>query len=269
MMIFDFFNSFKTTLDERMKNISDKHNRKCHSYKPHIVTIKSKQILSHLKSISLSNLSFDEKRMQITELNDILIDVCKSIYITYDPHLIYSYHNEINIVFFYKENGNYLYDGNINTLLTNLVSYTTLKMNNKLQKINDLKEVIFTGKFVEFDNDYEILNYIIWRQINCKRNTLSLFYKCLYKNKDIDNIKITEMQNILHEKDIKIDEFLTGNTLKKILYYKYSDFIIFNENSKTDNEKDLITRKCICVKNVYFSDNFNENFFKYIKNKIL
>jgi tRNA(His) 5'-end guanylyltransferase len=267
--MFNFFNSFKTTLDERMKNISDKNNTKCHSYKPHIISIKSKQILSYLKSISLSELSFNEKRIKITELNDILIDVCKSIYKTYDPHLIYSYHNEINVVFFYKENGNYLYDGNINTILTNLVSFTTLKMNNKLKTIDNLKDVIFTGKFIEFDKDYEVLNYIIWRQINCKRNTLSLFYKCLYKNKDIDNIKTTEMQIILDKKEINIDKFLTGNILKKILYYKHSDFVIYNENSKNENEKDLITRKCICVKNFYFSNNFNENFFKYIKNKIL
>jgi len=268
-MILNFFNYFNLTLDERMKNISDKNNTKCHSYKPHVITIKSKKILSYLKSISLSNLSFDEKKIKINELNDVLIEVCKSIYIQYDPNLIYCYHNEINIVFFYKENGNYLYDGNINTLLTNLVSYTTLKMNQELQKISNLNDFIFTGKFIEFDKDYEILNYIIWRQINCKRNTLSLFYKCLYKNKDIDNIKTTDMQICLDKKDINIDKFLTGNILKKILYYKNSDFVICDNTSKHESEKELISRKCICVQNFYLYDNFSENFFKYIKNKIL
>jgi tRNA(His) 5'-end guanylyltransferase len=270
-MIAKYFNYFKQSLDERMKTLSDKHNPKCHCYKPHVFTIKSKQILTYMKFISISNLSFEEKKIKINELNNILIDICKSIYIKYDPTLIYFYNNEINIVFFYKQNGNYLYDGNINTLLTTLVSDITLKTNNsKIKNINKLKDVIFSGKFIEFDEDYEILNYIIWRQINCKRNTLSLFYKCLYPNESIDNIKTKDMEIILNKNNINIDTFLTGNILKKILYYKNSESIVCIINKdENESEKDLIARKGVCVENIYFANNFTENLQKYIKNKIL
>lgn len=61
-MIAKYLNYFKQSLDERMKTLSDKHNPKCHCYKPHVFTIKSKQILTYMKFISISNLSFEEKK---------------------------------------------------------------------------------------------------------------------------------------------------------------------------------------------------------------
>lgn len=260
----DYFTFFKkTTLNERMKIISDKYNLKCHYYKPHVISIKSKQILSYLKMISNSKLTFDEKKLKIKQLDDIMVGICKKMYQKYDPTLIYCFNNEINIVFFYKSNGNYIFDGNVNSILTLLVSEVTLQINKMIINNTNLKDVTFTGKFVEFDKDYEVLNYLIWKQINCKRNTLSLFYKCLYPKKNINNMNLDKMKESLNE--MNIENFLTGNILKKMLYYKS---VKLDDIDECD-DKNIITRKNICINNIYFADNFKENFQKYIKNKIL
>ena len=283
----DYLNFLKrvsyVSLDERMKNLSNKYNTKCHCYKPHVITMKSKQILSYMKSISRSKMTFKEKQKYIKTLNDIIIDICKKIYKKYDPTLIYCFNNEINIVFFYKSNGNYIFDGNVNSILTLLVSDITLQINkdNVLDTLLNnvehskgtvpiLKDIIFTGMFIEFDKDYEILNYLIWRQMNCRRNTLSLFYKCIYPNKSIDNINTENMKEILYRMNINIDELLTGNVLKKMLYYKSvsDEKLHYNFENNTD-DRGIITRKNISVNNILFSDNFKENFQKYIKNKVL
>lgn len=272
----DYVNFLKSvsyvSLDGRMKKLSNKYNTKCHCYKPHVITIKSKQILSYMKNISKSKITFEEKQKYIKTLNNIIIDICKKLYIKYDPTLIYCFNNEINIVFFYKNNGNYIFDGNVNSILTLLTSDITLQINkdNILDTLPTLRDVVFTGKFIEFDKDYEILNYLIWRQMNCRRNTLSLFYKCLYPNKSIDNIKTEHMKETLYKMNIDIDEFLTGNVLKKMLYYKSipDEKLYYNFENDTD-DRGIITRKNISVNNILFSDNFKENFQKYIKNKVL
>jgi tRNA(His) 5'-end guanylyltransferase len=266
----DYFDFFKgvlyVSLDDRMKNLTNKYNTKCHCYKPHVITIKSKQILSYMKKISRSKMSFKEKQMEIETLNGTIIEICKKMYMKYDPTLIYYFNNEINIVFFYKSNGNYMFDGNINNILTLLVSDITLEMN-KIK--SNLKDIMFTGKFIEFDKDYEILNYLIWRQMNCKRNTLSLFYKCMHPNKSIDNIKTEDMKRNLYKMNINIDNFLTGNIIKKILYYKsIPNEKVYSFENTTDDQC-IITRKSLLVNNILFSDNFKENFQKYIKNKVL
>lgn len=263
--MWDYIKFLGSSLSDRMENISTKYNLKCDYYKPHIITIKSKQILSYLKKVSLEDSCFDEKLKKISYINDLLINVCKNIYIKYDPNLIYCFQNEINLVFFYKDNGNYLFDGNINNLLTILTSDITLQINKRIQdsKLNvELNDVLFTGKFIEFSKDYETLNYIIWRQVNCKRNTLSLFYKCLYTNKDINGIGIKEMEEYLEKvlKDIQI--FLTGNIIKKILYYKTKTNTVYEDEQIT-------TRRGLCIENFYLHENFKENYNKYIKNKFM
>lgn len=255
----------------RMSKYITKNNKKCHPFKPFIVTLKSRQILSYFNYLT----SIHDKLKFIDKFNEIMIEVSKKLYKQYDPHMIYTFHDEIHLVFFYSENGNYIYGGDINKIITTLVSYTSIEMTKILTKRSIELDFVYKGQFIEFDNDYEILNYIIWRQLDCKRNIITLLYKCINLEKFLDNkdkynyLKLNTMEkdvsNILKQ---NIELYCTGNILKKSLFYTNTNNpkIILN---KENNEDNLITRKQINVENFYFSKNFKENFNKYIKNKII
>jgi len=167
----------------RMSKYINKNNKKCHPFKPFVVSLKSRQILSYFNYLT----SIDDKLKFIDKFNEIMITVSKKLYTQYDPHMIYTFHDEIHLVFFYNENGNYLYSGDINKIITTLVSYTSIEMTKILTKRSIDLEFVYKGQFIQFDNDYEILNYIIWRQFDCKRNIITLLYKCINLENFLNN----------------------------------------------------------------------------------
>jgi tRNA(His) 5'-end guanylyltransferase len=258
----------QSTLDNRMRNYIKNNNKQCHGFKPFIITIKSRQLSEYINIIT----DFDEKVKMLNNIQDILFETSKVIYTRFDPHLIYTFQNEINIVFFYNDNGTFIYNGDINKIVTNIVSVVSIEVYKRLSQPNfDLN---FYGHFVEFDIDYEVLNYLVWRQMDCKRNTITLLYRCYNEydiNKyDINGIKVIDMISFLNNKTGKdiYQEYmhlLTGNIIKKCLFYK-----IKNERDEKDDVKDknVIIRRSIGIENIYFSDNFKNVLRKYIINKI-
>lgn len=254
----------------RMTEYIDRTNKKCHPYKPFVVTLKSRQILSYFNYLT----NIEDKLKFIEKFNEIMIEVSKKLYIQYDPHMIYTFHDEIHLVFFYNEHGNYMYSGDINKIITTLVSYTSIELTKILNKRSINLDFVYKGQFVEFDDDYEILNYIIWRQFDCKRNTITLLYKCIHLENFLNNKEKNYCQKLeTMEKNVswflkdKFNTYYTGNILKKTLFYSNpkNPKIVFNKTSETN----LIMRKRLEVEHFYLSDNFKENFNKYIKNKIM
>lgn len=283
---FDKTNTFRridpNSLENRMRSIVfgyNKNDKRCHNYKPHIVSVKSRKLLDYINTIT----SINEKFELLQTVDDILVNVCKELYIKFDPSMIYSFGNEINLVFYYNDNGEFLYGGNINRILSSIISYTSIKMTQEFTKRNIYNEFVFDGHFVEFDQDFETLNYLIWRQFDCKRNTLSLLYKCLHiesvldGNYNINNIKMndmkTEIENSVFGKNL--DErknynkrplyfnLLTGNIFKKRKFYKK------NESEKQQKNSKEVVRKCVGVENFYMKYSFKAIFETYIKKKVI
>jgi hypothetical protein len=156
-------------------------------------------------------------------------------------------------------------------------------MEKKLSEKGMNIDFIFNGEFVEFDKDYETLNYIIWRQLDCKRNNTVLLYRCLKQSEILDNKlvldKIKNEEMIEELKTYKsIDESIfNGNIIKRQLYYKErsskdnsSKKIQNNKESKREwSENGMCTRKRLVVDNINLVDNFKENARKYIYNKVM
>ena len=307
----DIFVDGSNTLQERMGNYLNKYNSKqLHPYKGHVVTIKSKQILYYINTLS----NFDDKIEFLEIYNSILINVCKKIYLQFNPSLIYSFNDEINVVFYYNDNGNNIYNGNINKLLTSISSYTSIWMMKEFMKHSINIDFNHSSKIVEFDEDFEILNYLIFRQFDCKRNIMTLLYKCVKKNEvldgfpNIENMKLKDIISNFEECNSVNQNFLTGNIIKKEIYY-------IDKNDKKDDTlnvdtlnvdtlnvdtlnvdtlnvdtlnvdtlnvdtlnvdhvsgqgtSELVSRKNINIEHFYLKENFTENLQKYIRNKIL
>lgn len=257
----------ENSLEKRMKKIIEKDNGKIrHYYKPYIVSLKSKTLLTYINNVkndkkdNLNN-NLNDKIDLLQNINEILINVSKNLYNKFDPTMIYTFHNEINLVFFYNENGESIYDGNINKTLTSIISYASILISKEFDKKNIFIDFIFDGHFVEFDKDYEILNFLIWRQFQCKRNTITLLYKCLKNKNDINNLTLDDMKYSL---PIVSQEFFTGNILKK----RKCNTLIQNPLNNEIKTVEKV-RKNICIEYLYFHKNFLNTFEKYIKTKIL
>ena len=152
------------------------------------------------------------------------------MYNKFDPVMIYAFNNEINLAFFYNDNGEDRYDGNINKILTSIVSYASVLVSKELEKSEIYLDLVFDGHFIEFDIDHEILNYFIWRQFDCKRNTITLLYKSFYNTDDIQDLNLDDMKYTLPNVN---DKLLTGNIIKNDLteHIQKGIAIPMNENT--------------------------------------
>lgn len=263
----------ENSLRTRMKHYLSRYNSECHYYKPHIISLKSKKLLFFVNHLT----TIEEKLEILKEHNQMLIDVCSKLYDRFDPHMIYTFNNEIHLVFYYNDSGDVLYYGDVNKLITSIVSYASVYMEKKLSEKGVNIDFLFNGEFVEFDKDYETLNYIIWRQLDCKRNNTVLLYRCLKQNEILDNkltldkIKNEEMRKEIEDYTYIDESIFNGNIIKRQLYYKEKNS---KETDETQNEKEwsengMYTRKRLVVNNINFVNNFKENARKYIYNKVM
>lgn len=249
------FTKRSNNIDKRMKKIVSKSNdMKYYGYKPIVISLNSKELLNYINHI----VCFDEKIETMKNVRDILFKTSKMIYEKFNPHLIYTFANEINVVFYDNENG--MFNNNINKTITFLSSFASVRVSNIIKSTGLDLDIHFTAKFTEFDVDHEVLNYLIWRQMDCRRNTITILYKCLHSEMildnriNIENLKISSMIDEFKNFDINIEtdfyNFLVGNIIKKHICSK-NDKVIklehfkFSDNFK-DNYKNYITGKLIC-----------------------
>ena len=255
---------FKDTLDTRMRRMVKYYNSdKYHGFKTVIVTLKSKRLMQYINHLG----EFKDKVADLYTIQDIMFRVAKCIYKEYDPHVIYTFGNEIDVVFHYNDRGDFVYDGNIHKTLTSLASIASIETYRLLRESGINLDCYFTAHSIEFDVDYEPLNYLIWRQMDCRRNMVTLLYKCLHVDSvldgkyDVENMKIKDMIGYLDNTrgiDVENDlrEILTGNIVKKYM------FQIKREESK------FVSRRSVGVDHFYFSDNFKQTWQRYITDKV-
>jgi len=280
------YNIFNDNYDEagiqsRMKMLETRYNSEtCHPYKPHIFSLKSKNLLAYVNSLS----NLDDKLSLFEKYNNILKNVCSKLYDRFDPTFIYTFNNEIHLVFYYNDEGHFQYDGNLNKSLSKMTSYASIMMSKELQQ-NDINiDFTFECSFVEFDIDYECLNYIIWRQLDCKRNITTLLYKC-HKNDNsfnVNGLKLIDLENELYNNysEDKIKNLLYGIIVKKELVQNEQSEKETNDDKHicvsskegfeiTKESNTLYNRKKITYQHFWLYENFSRTMKMYVINKLL
>jgi hypothetical protein len=262
------------SLKERMtRYIQEDNSKKCHYFKPHIVSLKSKNLLTHFNLIS----KLDDKLEIIKQHNKMLERVCSSLYLKFDPYMIYAFDNEIHLVFYPNETGIYLYDSDIMKTVTNIVSYASICLTKEMNAFCYEIECIFEGNLVEFGKDYEVLNYIVWRQLDCKRNTITLLYKCInYPGTvTLDKVALLELENEVRANvsDDVLEKMLYGIICKKQIVYIETESKSFcwkkGEQLCDEDSSELVMRKQMSVLHTPLWVNFRSNLKKYVINKHL
>lgn len=192
---------FCKNLDERMNDTIVKTNGKqFHPYKPHIITLRSKQVLRYLNKV----MDIDEKQQQLDNYYDKISNVLSNCYNEFDPTFIFVCNDELHFVFYYNDEGDFRYNGNIHKTLTALTSYVSIQM---ARVFPEIEYFYYTAKGIEFNVDYETLNYLIWRQTNSTNNNFQTFYKCLYPKEDMTNLTIADMHFELMRNNMELLSF--------------------------------------------------------------
>ena len=197
-------NWLKNSLNTRMNKYLDKYNnKKFHPYKPHVVSLHSKQISKFLNK----KMSIEDKQEHIEKYYQNVSTVIKKCYNHFDPTLIYVINDEIHFVFYFNDDGNFKYNGNIMKMTSCITSFVSIEFTKLFIKEQNDIEFYFTSKVVEFDQDDEVLNYIIWRQLSGKNNNFQNFYKSVYPDKDMTGMTLEQIDNELMNSHMVLTSF--------------------------------------------------------------
>lgn len=251
----------------RMQDMVNVYNNKeFNNYYPIVISLKSKEILKLVNNLGKIDNEIDIKNKLLSweQYNKILLNVSKECYDRFSPSMIYTFNDEIHMVFYNQSDYQGIYNNNINKTLTIMSSFVSNKFTKEFIKNNIDVEFTVYGKYVEFKDEYEILNYLIWRQFDCRRNNIITLYKCI--NSNVNSMSLENVtQELFHylSDDLKINYediqyIICGNILKK---RKYHD--------KKSNTHFTKTRKELQIIHELLHSNFKHNLKKYIFNHYL
>lgn len=189
---------FSTSLNERMSYYINKYNGKTfHPYKPHVITLKSKQVLKYLNK----PMTIQEKQTHLDSYYTKVKEVVKKCYHQFDPTLVFLVNDEFHFVFYFNEEGDFRYNGNIMKMSSSINSFVSVEMSKLYSTEFDF---YYTAQALEFEEDDEVLNYLIWRQSNGKNNNFQNFYKCMYPKSDIMGMTLEQIDNELMNSQMEL-----------------------------------------------------------------
>lgn len=200
----------KASLKERMLEYLSYWAPKRNNFNYKVFTIKMKKCKTY-------NLERNYKNIQET---------CVKIYKDFNPIVIYFTHKEINVVF--KDLN--AFDSDITLHLTKLVSMVSVYYYRF-----SYETTLWTGQYIEFDQDHDVMNYLIWRQRDLMNG---------YKQKSMNDL------------------FIYGRLMKKELVYREST----NDNGCRGDNMALRGDYITFTTNFHQND-FNELYYKLIENK--
>lgn len=203
--------SKELTLGGRMKQYESSSTTKLPPRSYVLVRIDGKKFSKYTKRVEKpfdSNLS-DDMIETAKQLCDVL-QCCR---------MAYTQSDEISLLFTDFENikSQQLYDGRVDKINSIAASYATTIFNNLRLKREISKEDFELDKFIwaNFDsraflisNPNDVLNYFLWRQQDCTRNSVSMAAQAQFSQKQLNGKNGSKMQDMLMlEKGINWNDY--------------------------------------------------------------
>lgn len=144
--------------------------------------------------------------------------------------------DEISLVLtdFDKQTTDAWFDGNIQKMASISASMATAKFN-ELRLLRFTKEMVDTGTsnvkktFALFDSRIftiphveEVLNYLIWRQHDATRNSISSVAQSLYSHKELNGKTTDQMQELIFQKGQNWNEFPIGQKRGRVVLKSFT-----------------------------------------------
>ena len=100
------------------------------------------------------------------------------------------------------------FDYNVQKMTSVSASYATAKFNELRQERNLPKMAFFDSRVFQLPNIIEVLNYFLWRQKDCVRNSISSVAQANFSHKELDRATTDMMQEMLFtEKGINWNDY--------------------------------------------------------------
>lgn len=146
----------------------------------------------------------------------------------------------------------YIQSDEISILVTDFDKITTSAwFDGNIQKIVSVSASLATGKFNEFKfrdipasfdarvftipDPIEVSNYLIWRQQDSVRNSISMAARSIYSHKELHSKNTGQMQEMLFRKGINWNNYPDGAKRGRVILYQDTNWIIVEPPSFTQD----------------------------------
>ncbi len=215
------------SLSDRMKLYEKTNDYTLNPNMYYMIRLDGKNFSKMVKRWKL-NKPFDEK------FNIAMCDASKSIFdLLPNVECIWTGSDEISIFFIDKNPEFPFFEGRIQKIISLVASKVSIMFNMSLLKqniinINSDNLAIFDARIMQFPNINEVINYFLFRQRDCIRNSISGYAQTYFSNKELSSINSEEKIKKLKEIGLFWDEFPFWS--KYGVFFKRVTYEIINNN---------------------------------------
>jgi tRNA(His) 5'-end guanylyltransferase len=159
---------------------------------------------------------FDDLLM--SDLDETAKFLCKEIQGT---KLAYIQSDEISLVLtdFDTLSSEAWFDGNIAKMVSISASLATAKFN----QLRPGKLAFFDSRVFTIPYQTEVENYLLWRQNDCSRNSISAVAQSLYSHKELAGKNCSQMQEMIFQKGINWNDYAPRYKRGRMAVKEYYD----------------------------------------------
>jgi hypothetical protein len=179
----------------------------------------------------------------ILHISDNLTTTASYLFTRYNPRFVYVHINEIFLFFSNEyEYSTCLYGGDVQKIVSNVISEAT----RYYSKLGGHHKHTFTGCVITIDDEeYEYLNYLVWRQKLNFNNFISYYYSNDEMNKQ-QNKEVnldTKVKKVGEKNNILTNFYLYGTVIKMKEVYREKEIKEeAKENKEENNTVNIVYR---------------------------
>jgi tRNA(His) 5'-end guanylyltransferase len=130
------------------------------------------------------------------------------------------------------------------SIAASLATYKFNKLRSDNYRINCNKPAIFDARVFVIPDNNEVLNYLIWRQQDATKNSISMAAQAYYSPKELHKKNGSEKQEMLFEKGINWNDYSIAFKRGTAVYKVVKIFAVkIDKNNKPIGKPQLLPRK--------------------------
>lgn len=215
----------------------------------HVIRVDGNNFRSYTKGLIAP---YDEAFAE--DMNAVTRELCKEVT---GAIAAYTQSDEISIIFsdLQKENSQAYLGGKVNKIVSLTAALTTAAFNERRPG----KRALFDSRVFSFESVEEVSDYLLWRQNDAKRNSVSMAGHHVFGHSLMTNKKVPEVKEMLNEKNISWDDYPDGFRLGRLsLKASEPDSKTFT-HSKTKEVKTVNFDRTFWETKEAFDFNVNQN----------
>lgn len=160
-----------------------------------------------LDGICFSKLTKKLSRPVSEEMHSVMCDITKALVKRSGAVIGYTQSDEISLILYTPKQGSQLYfNGKYQKLCSSLASLAGglfERYKNRIPNLTMTEDpATFDCRAWEVPNIVEAINTLVWRELDCTKNSVSMLSRCFFSHKQLDHKGRADMMDMLHSKGI-------------------------------------------------------------------